>query len=387
MHSLPLYLIKKGGDYMKGGFSFCGVDIAEIGLEYAPENKDTYVYAPNSSEIHDETFEGHNGGYIYGSSRKPKEFTLRCFYQDSHIAHGNMALALNLFRVGKSGKLIFQRRPWCYYYATVISVDTSDMFNYMNGLIVITMKAYYPFARGLEVKKNADSEGHLLYNLKDDPYHDEIMENTALFDNADMMPITEYDLAPNGTFLLYNPGTERATLGIVIAGTAGDDGIIIGNNTTGQKCKYSNFETGQNENQKYIYTDGINGKTILYNNGVKELAFLYHDYGFIELEPAFPILRNIYVSYSGNTVTCANILYQNDEEREWYIGKYIYLKATGKKWFKIVGSPNKHTLTVTGNSGTGSLKTSVALMNEMQLTISQNTNIRSLKFLYKPTYA
>ena len=104
---------------MIGGFSFCGIDIADIGLEYAPDNDETYIYAPAESNIHEETFEGHDGGYSYGASREPKVFTLRCFYEDKHVAKGLMAKIFDLFRVGRKGLLIFKRRPWCYYYATV----------------------------------------------------------------------------------------------------------------------------------------------------------------------------------------------------------------------------------------------------------------------------
>ena len=31
---------------MAGGFTFCGVDCEKLGLEYTPENKETYVYKP-----------------------------------------------------------------------------------------------------------------------------------------------------------------------------------------------------------------------------------------------------------------------------------------------------------------------------------------------------
>ena len=93
---------------MKGGFSFCGVDIADIGLEYAPDNKDTYVYKPGEAEVHEEIFDGHDGGYIYGATKRPKEFILRCYFEDKNIAEGIMARAYNLFKIGKSGKLLLQ---------------------------------------------------------------------------------------------------------------------------------------------------------------------------------------------------------------------------------------------------------------------------------------
>lgn len=59
---------------MAGGFSFCGVDIAKYGLYYAPEDENTYVYGSGEYATHDETFDGHDGGYWYGTTLQPKEF-------------------------------------------------------------------------------------------------------------------------------------------------------------------------------------------------------------------------------------------------------------------------------------------------------------------------
>ena len=465
---------------MRGGFSFCGIDIADLGIEYAPENKDTYVYRPSKSNVYEETFDGHDGGYFFGSSKQPKEFVLRCYYEDKHIARGLMARIYDLFRVGQSGKLIFSQRPWCYYYATVTDFDDSTMYNYMNGLFVITMKAYYPFARGLPVYNKIIDEEHLFYNVVNDPYHCDIMENTGILDKADRVPLMSFstpnilgsnrttsridvnkkyaihihrsnydpesqeipivgyeylnennqrisssgsisiesenteEIIPNvympftsevayvrffgvgqdttiniheclSNILLYNPGTERAHVGISLKGQCGDS-LIIHNKTTGQKCRYVGFETHQGED---FYTDGINGKVMIrqwLNENVVDstVAFLYHDYGFIELEPSFPIIRRLYVSYNGTTVTSPNMLYQDEAERGWYKGKFIFL---GNTWHKIASCDDKHTLTLETSAGEGSVSTDIVLMNEIEITGSQNTNITNISFIYKPTYA
>ena len=47
---------------MTGGFRFCDVDIADIGLKYAPTLADTYVYRPTQRSVHDQSFAGHDGG-------------------------------------------------------------------------------------------------------------------------------------------------------------------------------------------------------------------------------------------------------------------------------------------------------------------------------------
>ena len=362
---------------MRDGFYFCGVDVESIGLEYAPENKDTYVYAPAEMETHEETFEGHDGGYSYGAYRQPKTFKLRCFYEQKHVAEGLMAKVHSLFKVGKKGTLVFKSRPWCYYYVTVTeNPDISDMYNYLNGVVVITMKAYYPFARGLEIN------GHLFYNTTSDPYHDQVMQNTALPSSSTMVPAMSFNSVSNGrTILLLNPGTERAKVDIVMAGTAGN-GVTLYNRTTAQSCKYVAFNTSGTDD---VYTDGINGKTVLRSGGTHTLAFLYHDHGFIELEPAFPIVRDLQVSYEDSTVTTEATLYQSDEEKKWYEGKYIFLRSA---WRKIVQCTDAHTMTLTENlNATGTSKTSIVLLNEVVVTLGQGASLSKLSFVYKPTYA
>ena len=374
---------------MKGGFSFCGVDIADIGLEYAPENKDTYVYAPAVSDVHEETFEGHDGGYSYGASRRPKEFILRCYYEDTHIAKGVMAKAYDLFRIGRKGMLVFKRRPWCYYYATVTNIDASGVYSYLNGLFVITLKAYYPYARGYNVTNDITEDAaykHLFYNIVTDPYHSEIMQNTAILDKDYMVPNTTFEnITTQKSIVLYNPGTERAKVDIVISGNAGN-GVTIANKATNQSCRYVAFNTSNND---FIYTDGINGKTVIDSDGAKTLAFLYHDYGFIELEPAFPILRELYISYQNAMVNTVNVLYQEEEEKEWYVGKYIFIgDASEGGWYKINRCVDKHTLELTKNTNlTGTCKTSIVPMNEITITPTQGTVINKLSFIYKPTYS
>ena len=93
-----------------GGFSFDGVDIKDIGLHYAPENANTYVYRPSAYELHEEAFAAHDGGYFYGTTVKPKDFVLRCYYEAKHIKDGIMRNTFDLFKRGRKGKLVFRER-------------------------------------------------------------------------------------------------------------------------------------------------------------------------------------------------------------------------------------------------------------------------------------
>ena len=205
---------------MRGGFSFNDVDIADIGLEYAPELQDTYVYQPAETSTHIETFDGHQGGYFYGAWRQPKEFILRCYFEEQMIDKGILGKLYGNFRVGQRGKLIFKRRPWCYYNAVVTEVDAHEIYNYENGVVVIKMKAMYPFARS-----------DIFTNSRAEKYHDVLMQNSAVFDKENMELLQIYSLTEQTSLVLANQGTERAALGFYISGDVGT-GVIIGNKTT-----------------------------------------------------------------------------------------------------------------------------------------------------------
>lgn len=362
---------KKGGRVaLKGGFTFCETDINELGLEYAPEIEDTYVYRPANSSIHEQTFEGHNGGYFYGSNYEPKEFILRCIFEEKIIDKGFLSKIQHFFRIGKSGRLIFKRRPWCYYYATVTEYDDRGITNYLNGIIKITMKAYYPFARCDNV-----------YSLRATPYCENIIANSALYDMEGMAPETSFTNITEGmSIILGNPGAERASVAVVASGCSGR-GVTITNHTTKQAMR---LVAMRGEENKEVHVDGISGKTILYDTvqQTSQLAFLYHAYGFIELEPAFPAKRNIYIDYKQGetTINVANIVYED------FVGKYIF---AGGEWHKITNQPNKRTFIVQGELATnGEHRTMIMLMNEIEIRPDDaNMNLSKLSFLFKPTFA
>lgn len=354
---------------MRGGFSFCGVDIADIGIEYAPEIEDTYVYKPATTNIHEETFDGHDGGYMYGAWREPKEFTLRCLFEEKRIDRGLLAKVYSLFRVGRSGKLIFQRRPWCYYYATVSEpIDDSEFLTYLSGTFVIKMKAYYPFARS-----------DMFTCLKTNEHAYEIMENTAMFDHDGMIPETDFtNLDAETPVILANPGTEPAALNIKIAGDTGS-GVVIENKTNGTSCGFTPMtRAGTTDIGAYVYVNGISGNTTLVKDLTKKTAFIYHSQGFITLEPAFPVLREIYVKTSGKTVTTTNRIFED------VVGQFIYIDGS---WHKIQTQPNLNTLITYTTMPTWAGQTTIMRMNELTVRPLDSMYLSTLNFIYQPTFA
>lgn len=355
---------------MVGGFSFCGVDVAEIGLQYAPDNANTYVYKPTQTTIQEEAFDGHDGGFYYGATRKPKDFTLRCYYESQNINDGIMAKIHSLFRIGKTGQQVFERNPWLYYNATVISVDTSQMLNFLNGCVVVKMRAYYPFAR---------TDLTYIDTLSLNDYSQR--NNSALLEVDGLMPEVEItknsNLTNQTSFLLYNAGTERATVAIQIAGSA--KGVTIANSTTNQSCKFVGLSTGENQ---YVMSDGINGKTVLVDKAANktELAFRFHDYGFIDLEPAFPIARDFGISYEEGS----NKLTTNFEMYEDYQGKYILVR---NEWHKIIEASGNKITQASALDANGNENTVIATMNELTVTPDTTMDLSLLKFVYKHTFS
>lgn len=354
---------------MRGGFSFCGVDVAKFGLEYVPPLDQTYVFGSAPYEVHQETFDAHHGGYFYGTTVQPKDFTLKCFYQNQHIAHGSLSAIENFFRRGKTGRLIFEHRDWLWYTATVVDVDLRDLRNYSNGFVTITLRAYYPFARHDFI--SIGDENMLNYYLA---------ANSGLLLDSET-PVTTFDsITESSQILLYNGGSERAGVAIALAGDA-KEGIVITNKTTNQTAKFVAFTKDTTTNvDKYIVSDAINGKTVLTDGTTSELGFLYHDHGFIELEPSFPIERDVFASYvsGSNKVSILSSDIGDD-----VIGRHIKIDGA---WLKILEKYNDELIVERPLTITGSQNTDIVTMNEVSINLSQGAELTKLHFIYKPTF-
>ena len=366
---------------VQGGFSFCGVDIADLGLEYAPDNMNTYVYAGSQYKVHEQSFDGHDGGYYYGATVQPKTFALRCIYQHSHINEGILTNVERFFARGKSGRLIFQKRPWVYYVATVTSVEVNTMTNYLNGIVTIHMKAYYPFGR-------CDD----LYIDEASAYATNIMNNSTMLPVAAAMPTScipaSNILTEQAVLYLHNGGTEPSKVAIEIAGDVGE-GVLITNVTTGQKCSFvAQSKAITSDVGCYIVSDGLNGRTIQTNGSASMDASLYHDYGFIDLAPST-------VPYKGNCVVkkYTSQITTVDDKRfpDTCIGSRIFVDGT---WFNVVG----YYIDTDGNAQRNTLlvdhtfdneleqQTTFYQMNKIIVTPISNMELTKLNFVYKPTF-
>ena len=374
---------------MFGGFTFDGIDIDKLDLEYAPDNANTYVYKPTSKTVSEQKFEGHEGGYYYGETPAPKDFVLRCFYTGTVVTEGLMSRIYQAFKVGKSGKLIFKQRPWCWYIATVVNVDITQLLNYANGFVTITMRAYYPYAR---------TDMFTIPDFTD--YALDIKMNSGLLLNPERMPNYKYNvigldcttpITERTDFIVYNPGTEKAKVAIEIAGDVGD-GIVITNRTTGQKCKFVGITKAETTNKnRYIVSDALNGKTVITGgNESTKLAFLYHDKGFIDLAPSYPIIRDV----EAKTLVNDSKVYLDKIIDEDVIGKYIYIgtstmQGAENPWKKITGVEDDE-MTVSTDNFIGlkqTIVTDIVTMNEITITPVSTMSLTRFNFVYLPTFA
>lgn len=357
---------------MQGGFSFCGVDIAQLGLEYAPENANTYVFKTGEQKLSEQTFDGHDGGYYYGTTLMPKVFTLRCIFQDRHVNDGILANVTSFFRRGRAGRLVFQKRPWVWYAATVISVNSTQMTNYMNGIVTIQLKAYYPFGRADMLGYNGEMPDTMLCNSA--MLEESIVPSPIVIAQGE-------ELEEQKTVLLYNGGTERADVAIEIAGDVGE-GVTIANPATGEICKFVAMNKADTTRVgKYVICDGLNGKSVLTDGVNSEMNYMYHDEGFITLEPAFPIRRNIRLSYA------AGIAKIRSEEPVFdadCVGQYVYVAG---QWRRLVSWINEYEMNMTpAPQKNGNEVTEMVRMNEIVITPTASMSLTRLNFVYSPTF-
>lgn len=368
---------------MKGGFSFCGVDIENLGLTYVPEMSETYAPFAGAdisvSALNEGTMDG---GYFYGTTLKPKEFTLRCIFENDDIRNGNLMRIENIFARGKTGRLVFKNHDWIWYTATVTqAVNTDKLTNYMNGFVTIRLTAYYPYGRSdyLYLPEDMDPESKL---------YKDMLFNSAILKQEDMPipPASSPNTENNATIYVYNPGTETAKCAIQMKHNALKEGVTIENLTTGQKCEVA----GLTNRSKTIVVDGMNGKTVVYESGSVEpaLGFIYHRGGFIDLVPAGNIIRDVEIRKTGaNTYEITNSGSIEEDGYTYYIGKWIICEGNCMQ----ITESNGSTLTVEQTNSLASNKNySMNIVDNVnKIMVSKKaagTTIDNFGIIYKATF-
>ena len=193
-----------------------------------------------------------------------------------------------------------------------------------------------------------------------------------------LLPAAMMPTPPNvssTSFLLYNPGTERAHTVFRIAGNVGD-GMLIRNLTTGQRCKIVNLTDESLLPSAHLELDSRMGQTRIVLGDSRELAFVMHDEGYIELAPCTPFERSIAISYAedSNIVTSEGLFLPHME------GQFLYLDG----WKKIRQITDAHSAILSDKAASnGTIFVPIVTMNEIEIS-GENLALTMLEVDYTP---
>lgn len=355
------------------GFSYGGRNIGSFGeVYYIPDASERGEYAL-PFKVDEEEIDGHDGAYYYGCHVEPRTFNLRCYYEG--LTRRNKEEILQYFNRFTYAQLIFDDRPYAYYLARPYARVTMEDYRIVTswngetyyGLLTIPLRAYSPYGHLLAASmiNMAGRVGTALVGTA-------IVGDATLPADGETLILSEQMMPSNlfttsgGTYLVYNPGTERTPLNIKLAGTA-TSGLIT-NLRNGQNCAVKNLASS---GSAYLEIDSETGR-VLYNN---TLSFEKHDYGYIWLEPCTPYARDINVLYTANSRTIVS----QGAFTMIMASQYIYLNGS---WRKIASVTDANTATLASNMSAGGTETTnVVTMNELQFT---GFNLTSVELSYSP---
>ena len=162
------------------------------------------------------------------------------------------------------------------------------------------------------------------------------------------------------SFLLYNPGTERAHTIFRITGNVGD-GMLIRNLTTGRRCRIVNLTDESLLPGAHLELDSRMGQTRIVLGDSRELAFTMHDEGYIELAPCTPFERSIAISHTENS----NVITSEGLFLPHMAGQFLYLDG----WKKIRQITDAHSAILSDKAASsGTTAVPIVTMNEIEIS-------------------
>ena len=172
---------------------------------------------------------------------------------------------------------------------------------------------------------------------------------------SDIMP------APPGldstSFILYNPGMERAHTIIRLAGDVGNE-LLIRNLTTGQRCKIIGLADSSLLPGACLELDSAMGQTRIVLGDETKLAFPFHDDGYIELAPCTPFVRSAEVTHTQGS----NAVLSSSFEAQMS-GQYVYIDG----WKKLSQVADGSAILSQAAGTSGATRTPIATMNEIRV--------------------
>lgn len=115
-------------------------------------------------------------------------------------------------------------------------------------------------------------------------------------------------------------------------------------------------------------------RTVLGNQ--RQMAFAFHDEGYISLAPCTPFVRDVVVSYTKGS----NAITSDGMFRPHMKGQYLYLN----EWLKIIHVTDANTALIAKQMSTaGNQRTPIVTMNEIEVDASTAALTR-FEMLYTP---
>lgn len=341
------------------GFSFNGKHCSEFGLFFIPSPANRQQSVPDY-DIIESTVTGRDGGYYYRSQTKIRDFSLECYFEGISIeTFEKMMVWLHQDAYGDQ---VFDDRPFVAYSAVVWKRPVGKVYSThddgrveetYSGTMTVYFKCHNPY-------------GKMLYTSYEDYDADDAMKHCGIISKSEMPPTVDTEL---GTYLIYNPGTELCNTIIRVGGSA-PNGLTI-SNSNGDKCVITSLPTSG-----YLEINSDYGTVKLMPKD--EMAFEFHNDGFIRLSPCTPYDRDVVASFTAdsNIVTLPTFSVNKS-----LVGKYIRLSG---EWIRISSITSDGNIIIGKRmQSSGVEQTMIVSMNEQTLS-GDNASLNKFEIDYVP---
>jgi len=264
------------------GFTYNGVHSDDMMVWFAP-GADFRWFGDPEYENYEIDVPWHHGGHFYGSKVKIRTFVLKCYFEE--ITQAQREAIRRWLRRDTKGRLVFDDKPFVYWNVRVSKSVPGQMYHdhdLYSGTLEITFTAHDPFGY-LTRKYNTGTE----------------TDDAA--DYCGLIPQSQMPAAPTTLgqyFNVYNPGTEPCGMNLRISGSVNNP-IMFLNETNTTRCIIRSLPTSN----VILDIDADIGMSKVFASAqatTGEVAFAYHDRGFVRLEPGMNSIRIMEQNASGN---------------------------------------------------------------------------------------
>ena len=250
------------------GFTYNGIHCSTYNVCYVPDAEDKWFSDPEFDTVKkDVTWK--DGGYFYGTYAKIRTFQLKCFFEEIDIA--TREKIRRWLGRNTSGKLVFDDKPFVYFNVRPsdivpgkIYLDTNESYS---GTFTIKFMAEDPF-------------GYLTRKANERNETDNASDYCGIIFRGSMPPAPT---TSSTSFDVYNAGTESCGLHLKLSGSCSNP-IRFLNERNNTRCVLNSLPSSS----LFLDINGDTGNIITYISSPSvgaENGFVYHDYGFIKLDP------------------------------------------------------------------------------------------------------